>query len=216
MEVKKISQTNEINEKNEQIEKESKKVLKLVLNGIIKLNNKELKEKWYIDLSAKWVRKKLNILLSSLEKSKTLSSSTKKALEAFKENFLKPENTHIIKFLQERLILNKHKEISETNIDEYFSIIKNTLLSLNDLWKKSDKKDIDFYVHFIEKISWNNNLLNKFPDLKIILTELLPSISKYLDKSKLSSALDTLFSSSKQDILKFYLEKIWKNTSYII
>jgi hypothetical protein len=192
----------ENHETKEKLDKESEKLFKLIANWLIKLNSIELKNKWYIDISPEWIRNKLNILINSIEKSPHISQSTKKALESFKKYFLDPKNLHIIKFLEEKLILNKNKEINESNIDEYFSILKNTILSITDIWKNSTKKDSEFYMNFIEKLSWNKELLNNFPDIKFVITDLLPAISKHLDENTLSKALDNLFNSSKEDILK--------------
>jgi len=46
------------------------------------------------------------------------------------------------------------------------------------------------------------NILDEYPDLKFVLSELLPAISKSLDREKLSKGIDILFQNSKNDILK--------------
>jgi len=204
----KIEKQKEQNEKKDIIEQESRKLLKLTINWLIKLNWKELEEKWYIDMSDKWIKNKLLILFNGLEKSNSLSSHSKKFLEAFKDNFL--NDTSAIKFLKERIILNKNRKVNKENFDDYASLLKKSVLSLYDLAQKSDKKDIDFYLSFAEKISWNTELLNKFPDLKFIIKDLLPSLAKETNKNKLSQALDSLFSNSKPDILEVLK---WKKLS---
>ena len=199
---------NDINKK-ELLLKENKYIFELLVNNLILENTKELKTKWYIDFSDKAITEKLKKVFLNLKNDKSIAKKYKHIISSFETNFLSEWSEKIIRFLKEKLILNKNEKITEDNIDIYFNILEKSILSVYDLSKESKQDDIEFYLDNLENLLWNNVLKN-FPDLYYIFTDFLPSLSKVLDKSILSKSLDNLFQSEKTDIL---LVLSWKELS---
>lgn len=188
-------------EKNENIKEIYDKLVQKILKKYI----------WKI-LSTEWVPLNKEVIyddviniLESLDTSLNQNNIFSKKIKHIINNFLKPKEKWI-KYIEIsiNIFLWKHENNIEKKIDTSFEILKSSLWTLIDLSRDSSEEEIQSYINEIKNISKLKKIFKIIPDLEKILTELIPSIIKWLDKDKLISQINTFYTNHKEDIINLY------------